>query len=59
MRNFTTASYNELMEDKHRPIIYEANQRALANGAGHVLTPPTIPIIPKPPKTDPDQMNLI
>ena len=55
-------SYNELMEEKHRPIIYEANQRALANGHGHILTPPAIPVSPKPPRTpavDPEQLTLI
>jgi hypothetical protein len=52
-------SYNELMEEKHRPIIYEANQRALSHSNGHVWTPPHIPIIPKPKPTDPDQMALL
>jgi integrase len=51
-------AYNELMADTHRPIIADANRQALANGH-KPLTPPTIPITPKPRKTDPDQMNLI
>jgi hypothetical protein len=52
-------AYNELMEEKHRPIIHTANQQALANGSGHIWTPPNIPVTPKPPKTDPDQIPLI
>jgi hypothetical protein len=52
-------SYNELMEEKHRPIIYEANQRALSHSNGHAWTPPNILLIPKPPKINPDQMTLI
>jgi hypothetical protein len=51
-------AYNELMADTHRPIIADANRQALANGH-KPLTPPKIPVIPKPRKTDPDQMNLI
>jgi site-specific recombinase XerD len=51
-------AYNQLMADTHRPIVNDANRAALANGH-KPLTPPKIPIIPKPMKTDPDQMNLI
>jgi hypothetical protein len=51
-------AYNELMADTHRPIIADANRQALANGH-KPLTPPNIPIIPKPMKSDPDQMQLI
>ena len=51
-------AYNELMADTHRPIIADANRQALANGH-KPLTPPVIPITPKPLKTDPDQINLI
>jgi hypothetical protein len=54
----TLNNYNELMADKHRPIIADANRQALANGH-NPLTPPIIPVTPKPPKIDPDQMNLI
>jgi hypothetical protein len=54
-------AYNELMADTHRPIIADANRQALANR--HTpLTPPIIPITPKPAKpmkSDPNQMNLI
>jgi hypothetical protein len=56
------ASYNELMEEKHRPIIHDANRRALANSSGHALTPPAIPLIPKPPRAapvNPDQLSLL
>jgi glucan biosynthesis protein len=56
------ANYNELLADKHRPIIHDANRRALANGNGHTLTPPVIPTTPKPLKplkTNPNQMDLI
>jgi hypothetical protein len=52
-------AYNELMEEKHRPIIYEANQQALSHSNGHAWTPPNIPAIPKPKPIDPDQMTLI
>jgi hypothetical protein len=41
-------AYNELVAEKHRPAIAEANRRALVNGNGHVLTPPIISPIPKP-----------
>ena len=51
-------AYNELMADTHRPIIADANRQALANGH-KPLTPPMIPVTPKPKKTNPDQMNLI
>jgi hypothetical protein len=56
------ANYNELLADKHRPIIRDANRRALANSNGHSLTPPVIPVTPKSPKpmkTDPDQIPLM
>jgi hypothetical protein len=55
----TLNNYNELMADKHRPIIADANRAALANGH-KPLTPPTIPLPPKRSKpTDPDQLALI
>jgi hypothetical protein len=53
------AAYNELIADKHRPIIHDANRRALAQGISQPLTPPSIPLIPKPPTTDPAQMALL
>lgn len=56
------ANYNELMADKHRPLIHDANQRALTKGHGHGLTPPVIPLAPKVPQpkpADPRQMVLI
>lgn len=52
-------AYNQLQAETHRPIIADANQRALANGH-KPLTPPVIPVTPKRLKPmDPDQMNLI
>jgi hypothetical protein len=51
-------NYNEMMADKHRPIIHNANLQALAN-RHKPLTPPNIPVTPKPRKTDPDQMSLL
>ena len=51
-------AYNELMADAHRPVIADANRAVLANGH-KPLTPPIIPVTPKPKKTDPDQMNLL
>jgi glucan biosynthesis protein len=55
-------SYNQLQAEKHRPIIHDANRRALSNGNGHVLTPPVIPVTPKPPRAapvNPDQLSLL
>jgi site-specific recombinase XerD len=55
----TLNNYNELMADKHRPIIADANRAALTNGH-KPLTPPTIPLPPKRSKPiDPDQLALI
>ena len=52
------AAYNELMDDKHRPIIAEANRRALIQSNSQALTPPNILAIPKPPKKNPAQMEF-
>ena len=51
-------AYNKLIADTHRPIIADANRQALANGH-KPLTPPNIPITPKPKPVDPAQMELI
>jgi hypothetical protein len=51
-------AYNQLVADTHRPIIAEANRQALANGH-KPLTPPLIPVIPKPRPTNPDQIPLL
>ena len=55
-------AYNQLHAEKHRPIIQEANRRALTNGHGQVFTPPVIPLTPKPPRVapvNPDQLSLL
>ena len=50
-------AYNELMADTHRPIIANANRQALANGH-KPLTPPIIPVTPKPMKSNLDATHL-
>jgi hypothetical protein len=52
------ANYNELMANTHRPMIHDANRRALIQSNNLVLTPPNIPVIPKLLKKDPAQMEF-
>jgi hypothetical protein len=52
-------AYNELIAEKHRPAIADANRRALTNRHATFTPPPMPPRLAKPrPPTDPNQVEL-